>query len=292
MGGASSSYTSSEQSAQAFLSQQFSGSCDISCTNRQDNVNVDIINSIIGGDISLTQTCSVNSSCMVSGSSDAASDVLFKAANSSNAKDTGGLFSGSLFNIDSAVSMSRQDIKQTILQSTSESCKMSSLNEMNNITILAANSVIGGSIKIGQTGSVSGQCKLGSNMSAAATATAMASNTATSGKDKKGSSGMMYMIVGVVIVMAVTYVFAKMYTGNVATEEQEAKIKDVESARAKAGCPGGVGAIKGDDGEFVIDPLTRRPICPPADIKPVAPTMNFDFGNLLKKKTPAKRRRF
>lgn len=288
MGGISSSSASSEQSAQAFLSQQFYGSCDITCTNIQSNINIDIINSIVGGDINLTQQCSVNANCMVSGSSDATSDVLFKATNSSNAKDTGGLFGGNLFNIDKASSMSRQDIKQTILQSTTENCKLATLNQMNDITILAANSVIGGSINIGQTGSTAGQCQLQNNLTAAATATALASNTATSGKDKKGQKkgGSTTLITAVIFIgaLAVIYILARMYVGNAEETQQQQNIQEVEMARAKAGCPGGLKPILNSKGSPIIDPLTRKPICPPLDIKPVSPTINVDVGKSFGKK--------
>src|SRR6187399_337736 len=118
-GGISTSNSSSFQSAAAYLSQNSQESCDITCTNIANEINIDIINSVIGGDINLTQSCSVNSSCLMGSASDATSDILFKCANSSNAKNAGGLFN---FSADYANTMSRQQMKQTIIQSTSESC--------------------------------------------------------------------------------------------------------------------------------------------------------------------------
>ena len=266
MGGSQSTSTS-EQSAQAYLSQQFYGSCNISCTNIQSGINIDIINSVIGGDINLTQKCSVDANCMVSNVADATTDVLFKAANSSNAKNAANLFSGDILNFDSATSASRQDIKQTILQSTTETCKMASLNQMTNVNILAANSRIGGSINLSQDGSTQGTCQLGNNFTAAAAATAMANNSAASGKDKKGqkkgaSTGLITILV-IVGVGVVIYIIARMYNGNATKNEETSLLKQVAQARAEAGCPGGLAAMKDKAGNFIIDPTTNRPVCPP-----------------------------
>jgi len=265
--GISGSSASSDQSAQAFLSQQFSGSCDITCTNTMDNINIDIINSVVGGDVSLTQTCSVDASCMISGSSDATSDIMFKAANSSNAKNASAPFS---FNADFASSSSRQDIKQSILQSTTQTCKMASLNQMNDITILAANSVIGGSIAIGQTGSVAGKCQLSNNLSAAATATALASNTATSGKDKKGSKkGGSAVVIGIFVILGiciVIYIASKMYTGSRDSAAEKSYADTVNNVKAAAGCAGGKKALTDPtSGKFLFDQITGKPVCPPMD---------------------------
>ena len=245
--GVSNSKSTSEQSAEAYLAQSFYGSCNITCTNIQSGINIDIINSVIGGDINLTQKCSVDASCMISNSSDATSDVLFKSANSSNAKNASNLFSGSVFNFDSATSESRQNIKQTIIQSTTEKCKMASLNQMTDVNILAANSRIGGSINLSQDGSTQGNCQLGNNFTAATTATAMATNKATSGKDKKGqkkgSKAGIGSILGFVVVMVVVFIIARMFTGGQKKKAAIATTELVAAARAEAGCPGGAKPI-------------------------------------------------
>jgi hypothetical protein len=263
--GSSTSISTSEQAASAYMSQQFSGSCDITCSNIAENVSIDLINSIVGGSINLTQTCSVDASCMVSNSSDATSDIMFKAANSTNAKNASNLYSGDLFNADWAQSSSRQNIKQKIIQNTTETCKMASLNQMKDISILAANSVIGGSINIGQTGSTSGQCQLSNNFSAAASATAMASNTATSGKDKKGQKGG-FGILAIIVLAVVVYIVAKFYVNNRNTDQFDSESQAADIARAKAGCLGGVKPMMDSSGNPIIDPRTHRPVCPPPNV--------------------------
>lgn len=290
--GASSSKTSSEQSAEAYLAQQFYGSCDVTCSNIESGINIDIINSVIGGNINLTQKCAVDANCAVSSTSDATSDVLFKASNSSNAKNASDLFSGSVFNFDNAVAESRQDIKQTIIQNTTETCKMASLNQMTDVNILAANSRIGGSINLDQSGSTQGTCQLGNNFSAAATATAMATNKATSGKDKKGqkkgSKAGIGSILGFVAVMAIIFVMARMFTSGQKRKAASQTMEQVAMARAEAGCPGGgKPVVDAKTGKPIIDPRTMRPICPPPSFTPppqAAPVINIDVGDLVNKK--------
>jgi hypothetical protein len=287
--GSSVSTSSSEQSAQAFIAQQFSGSCNITCTNIAQGINIDLINTVVGGSLELTQSCSVDANCLISGTSDATSDVLFKATNSTNAKNAGNVFSGDLFNFDYASSASRQDIKQRIVQSTTQTCKMASLNQLDNLSILAVNSQIGGNIAIGQTGSTSGQCQLTNNLSAAASATAMASNTATSGKDKKGSkkggSGVIIGIFAILGLAVVTYIVAKLYTSSRDTAATNKRNNAINIEKAKAGCLGG--------GKAVLDTKTGLPlldefgkaICPPPNLSAAQKleiSLTGGEGNIMK----------
>lgn len=281
--GQSVSTSSSEQSAQAFIAQQFSGSCNITCTNIAQGINIDLINTVVGGSLELTQSCNVDANCMISGSSDATSDVLFKATNSTNAKNAGNIFSGDLFNFDYASSASRQNIKQKIIQNTTQTCKMASLNQLDNLSILAVNSEIGGNIAIGQTGSTSGQCQLQNNLSAAASATAMASNTATSGKDKKGSKkGSSSIFIGIFAILGlciVVYIVAKIYTSSRDTNLTKERNNMINLEKAKAGCLGG--------GKAILDKKTGLPlldefgkaVCPPINLS-AAQKLDINVNNL------------
>jgi len=151
---------------------------------------------------------------------------------------------------------------------------LASLNQLSNLSILAANSVIGGSINIGQTGSTSGQCQLQNNMSAAASATAMASNSAQSGKDKKGqkkgSSAIIITVVGIFVVLVIIFIISKLYTSerdsNVLTSEK----LEAARARAVAGCMSGE-PIKNAQGQIVIDPDTNHAICPHVPLEMPSP---------------------
>lgn len=214
--GSSRSYNESVQNASANITQQYSGTCQVSCVNTIDNTNIDIINSTIGGDVDITQTCSANGQCLFNNTMDATSDIMFKAANSSNAMNAGSWLSG-LFNTDISENESIQNIQENITQAIDQECKVTSTNQMNNVDIFAANSYIGGNIAIGQYGSANGNCQLDSTMTASDYATGTIDNCATSGKKVKKKCGagkggigitqiIIYLIVAVIVFVVIIVV--------------------------------------------------------------------------------------
>jgi hypothetical protein len=266
--GGSSSKSTSEQSADLYMSQQFSGTCNVTCDNTIDNLSIDIINTTVGGDISVNQSCSTNAQCLIGSTSDATSDVMFAAANSSNATDAGSILNP--LNFDKSVSDSRQSIKISNSQATSEQCNVSSINQMSNVTIFAANSTIGGSISINQQGSTQGNCQLTNSMSAAAYASGQASNESKSGKDKKAGkfTFLTYLVIGIVVIVIVS-IIAKVMAGKSKQSEMSAEDMALAQARAAAGCPGGGKPVMDPrTNKPFIDPRTKGPICPPPPLFP------------------------
>jgi len=264
-GNFSKSKATSDQSANIFLTQQFSGSCNITCENTMSNVSIDLINSTVGGDVSITQACSTDGTCMIGSAMDSTMDVLFKAGNSSSAKNAAtGLVSAG--NIDVSKSSSRQEVRMNSYQNTNETCNIGSYNEMTNVSIFAANTTIGGNVDIGQTGSTGGNCSLSNTMSASASATGISDNISHSGKGGKGS------IVNIIIIIAillVAFFIAKSIAGNSQTNEQQRVNMELAMARAQAGCPGGQQPIMNPKtGLSYIDTKTMRPICPYPNMNP------------------------
>ena len=186
--GYSKSVADSTQTANANLTQQYSGSCNIQCNNEMNNVSVDIVNSQIGGDVEVTQVCSVNGQCMFNTSQNAVVDVMFKAANSTTAGNAGSWLAG-LYNKDFSSSKSYQEINENIQQTIDQTCNITSTNSMNNVSIYAANSQIGGNVVIDQQNNAQGGCTLQTSMSATAMATGTADNCALTGKKAKKSCG-------------------------------------------------------------------------------------------------------
>lgn len=230
------------------------------------NVDIDLINTNIGGGILLTQSCTTNGNCVSNNSMDATSDISFKGLQSSNAGQAWSIWSGNPFSFDTAVNISRQTMKETILQTSNQKCNVSSLNQMNDISIYAQNSNIGGAIKLSQTGDVSsGSCQMGNIMTAAAKATGISQQTASSGKDKKAQSGLgtVAVIIISIAVLVVIFILAKIILGNVRSTKFSDEMSLATSARAKAGCPGGLKAMKSPSGKVVIDPRNNLPVCPP-----------------------------
>ena len=270
--GASQSSVESASSASAFLTQQFSSSCDVSCQNIISGVNETLVNTIVGGSLTFNQTCSANGTCLSGNAMDATANVMLKAANSTNAKNANNLFTGSILNFDSSDIDSRMNIKESINQSANETCNVSSYNQMNDISIFALNSEIDGDIAFNQTGSAVGQCQLNNNMTAAAYATGLMQNQAASGKDKKGQkfgekSGktqvLLYAIIGIVVVVIVVIV-GKAISGGSSKKEKKKQEEAAFEAMVAAGCGEGREILKDlKTGKPIKNPQTGRPMCTP-----------------------------
>ena len=269
MGGASSTVYSN-QDAQLYLTQQFSGTCNVQCTNIMSGVSIDLINTTLTGGIKISQSCSTNAQCIISSNMDAVADVVLKAKNAGSAESTSawtGQFGASRVDVES-----RQSIKESLVQQSNQSCNISSVNQMNDISIYAQNSSIEGGIEIDQTGNVEGSCSLDASFSEAASALGESDNSGMAGKkankkmggqNKKGAKmTQLTYIVALIVIGVVVYSIAKMMTGG-SEKKEKAKQKNLEiQAARKMGCPGGLDPITDDKGEVIVDMKTMRPKCP------------------------------
>lgn len=193
----------SNQRGTAYITQQFAGTCEIVCENIIGDVDETIINSYIEGDVGISQTCSTNGSCLIGSNSDALSDIAFVAKNSSNAS------SSKIIGDADAVSEGRQQIRQNFRQSSNEKCNITSYNQTGNVSILAANSYIGGNVQINQQGSSSGQCQLNNSLTAAARASGDLEDDTKAKKDKAAKFSMITWIAIAVVVLVVAGMMAK-----------------------------------------------------------------------------------
>lgn len=210
----SSAVSSSTQVANTNITQQYSGTCKISCNNTMNNVDATAVNSNVDG-IYVTQSCAVNGQCMMNSTANALADVVLKAQNAASQALS--------WLPSSTTTLSYQEINENIQQYVNQTCKITSSNEMNNVNVYAVNSNIANGIHIGQTGTVKGSCALSNLMSATAKATEMADNCAASGKSakKKACSGkgggigslILYGIIGIVLFTAVMMVIKYMKGG-------------------------------------------------------------------------------
>lgn len=181
----STSDTDSKQISNAKLMQNYNGTCNISCQNSISNASITAINDKIGGSIEMTQDCSVDAQCTFNVSQSALTDIIFKATNSTAAASGAGALGGNVVDITNSHSSSYQEINQNIQEIINQKCDITSVNDMNNVSIYAANSNIGGNLQIGQYGKVGGSCALQASMSATAMAQGTSNNCAASGKGKK-----------------------------------------------------------------------------------------------------------
>lgn len=216
--GASNSKNQSIQRGKVNITQDFSGTCDVTCQNSMKDINVTVVNSTVGGSIDIDQTCSTNANCLINNNMDATSDVIFKATNTSNASGAWSAFSLDPFDFETAENLSRQVLKDKINQRAVETCKISSYNQMDNVSIFAENSTIGGNISVTQDASTLGNCYLDSTMTASAYASGQTTNVATSGKQKKSSkfgNKSKLAKIGIYIAIAVVVVIVLVITAKV-----------------------------------------------------------------------------
>lgn len=269
MGGASSTVYSG-QDAQLYLTQQFSGSCNVQCSNIMSGVSVDLINTTVTGGIRISQSCSTNAQCLISSNMDAIADVVLKAKNAGSAESTSawlGQIGKSKVDVES-----RQSIKESLVQQSNQKCNISSVNQMNDVSIYAENSSISGGIEIDQTGNVEGSCSLNASFSEAASALGESDNSGMAGKkankkmggtQKKGAKlTQLTYIVALIVIGVVVYSIAKMITGGSEKKEKaKQRAREIEAAK-QMGCPGGLEPIKDSKGEVIVDTRTMRPKCP------------------------------
>jgi len=290
--GSSHSKAISEQNAEIQIAQIYKGTCDVTCQNIQSDISVDLINSVVGGGIIFDQSCSTNANCIFGNTMDATSDVLFKATNSSNAKNAWSGWTADPFNFDNAESKSRQNIREAITESVSEQCKLSSYNQMNDINIFSANSQIGGGIEFNQTSNTSGKCVLDNNMSAAAYATGMAQNTATSGKDKKGqklgdksSLFRLFTYIGIgLVILIVTIIVAKLITNHF----RKTRLPEGIPRFGVRGSRGGLPPVQCPSGtQLMLNPETRMFSCARTGRAPVPPRVAPRAGGVRRRPSVA-----
>lgn len=279
--GLSDSSSTSIQEAEAGITQRYQGTCNIRCDNAISDVNLILIGAEVRGDVAITQECTLDGQCLFNNSMGAISDVAFAATNSSNAKNAAqGILS---INLDFSRAESRQFVNQNINQAIANACELTSSNTMNNVTLFAANTNIGGNVLFTQAGNTKGTCTFESLMNAAAYASATATNTAESGKDKKG--GPLETIASVVAVVVLLVVF-----GVVASRFAGPKCP---SGAKKEKCTPGArknGRVCGADGYFPCKPAAKSAE-KPQEAKPTRlaaqPAKPAKTPKLIKKGVPA-----
>lgn len=197
--GLSDASATSEQQANASISQQYYGQCNFVCSETMNDIVIDLSNSVLNGGITISQQCSVDGHCSMNANLNAYSSIYLKAKNSAQATDAGNWWSGFAGNITVSNADSYQNINQYLAQTVSQTCNMNSSNDMNNVLIFAQNSDLNGGIVISQSGEANGSCDLNASMTATAYATGQVQNTASSGK--KGDKN----LIGTILIVAVVF---------------------------------------------------------------------------------------
>lgn len=175
----------SQQGANAYITQNYAGSCAVECDNTMSGVSFDFINSALDGNLDITQSCAANAQCVFNSTSNALADVLFSAQNSTTS--AAGIFPS--WSSSFASSASYQQINERVMQHITQTCNVVSANDASNVSVFAENSTIGGNVVFSQSGSSTGDCQFNNMMSATDIATGSATNCSTAGKKGKKACG-------------------------------------------------------------------------------------------------------
>lgn len=242
----STTYSKSVQNASQTINQSYSGTCDITCENVTQNTNVTCIDCNIGGNVEVDQTCSANGNCVFNTNQQATADVVFKANEVASATPPA-IWEKAIpgFDVQSATSISRQNITENINQAVTQSCNVGSVNQLNNTNIFLADTTVGGSILVNQAGSTQGTCALNSMMEANAYATGTTDNCSATGKKasktcsgkggKKIGSTLVWIVVGLAVI-AILFIIAKVI-GNKSKAKSAANAQRASATPQRAGVP-------------------------------------------------------
>jgi hypothetical protein len=194
----SGSSSKSEQYGQSSVAQQYVGTCNVTCSNLASNIVIDLSNTTVDGGVNITQECTVDANCMFQVTQDATASVMFAASNSSNASDAGGVVG--VGNSDKSESDGYQDIRESINNSISQTCNLTSSNDLENVKIYAANSDLSGGINIDQSANAAGSCSMNASMTAAAYSSGQMQNESASGKYAKGDKGESLVAIATILI--------------------------------------------------------------------------------------------
>jgi hypothetical protein len=200
------SSATSEQTNLSDISQSYSGTCAINCSNSIGDINYIFKDSSVD-DIEFTQACTLDANCLIAANVATTTDLLAKAQNSAAIKDAAKAFvdiSGASANISNTSTRQNNIVK--IRNAVNEQCTEGTINSMGNFNILADGSTLH-KIKVAQTGEGSGRCGLDATMNATAHLMSESDNASTIDRGK-GTFSFAGVIAAIVIFCMIMGAFA------------------------------------------------------------------------------------
>ena len=200
--------------------QVASNTCLARCEPTAENVRIIIDNGSQIGDVTITQTCNVDSLCSMKTSLESISTQQLESIQASQAinQDSPSLLTWPSIGIAGAVNMTFQSLQNTVTQVIDNNCEAVSQQTARNILVYANdNSQVGG-FTLTQESSVTAQCAMESSGSVLNSQTAFTDQYASS-----GNGSMIIIIIGVILValMAFAFLLLKLYLDAEAKRKME-----------------------------------------------------------------------
>jgi hypothetical protein len=192
-----------EQQSNLAINQQFFGTCGFSCTNSNSGNSIIIRNSKIKGGINFNQTCKIDANCTLSANLDALADSVFESKIDSVTKDAG------LLKSDTTEINIYQNMRQSILQKAQVTCGVSSVNKIENNTVVIEDSQIADGISFNQDAYSGGACMLSNFLSSSAKTLGQQQTKTVTGKNLLSIEVIIIIVIFLVIVGACIYFLRK-----------------------------------------------------------------------------------
>lgn len=237
--------TTSLQEANSKIAQTYTGICSIQCVAVTQNLSVVIIDSNISGGITISNECSVDSTCSINSSLQAtnSADLAFFGAQSGIGVDQTPRFlqlDYSVIDVTNNYIYNEQRINLETTQDTYQSCDLVSSAALTDVTIYSQNSNIEGGITVANSASNAGACTLESSMLAQANSTALTdvnqfgsgtkAATKGSGKNKGAIWTWIAVIIGVLIIAYIVIAIIRSSTKKNKSKEEQIEMEQMNDA--------------------------------------------------------------
>jgi hypothetical protein len=205
--GSSATKVNVKQQSNLAINQQFFGACGFNCNNSISGNSIIIRNSKIKGGINFNQTCKIDANCTLSANLDALADSVYQSKVDSVTKDAG------IAQSDKTEVGVYQNMRQSILQKAQVSCGVSSVNKIENNTVVVEDSQIADGISFNQDAYSGGACMLTNFLSASAKTLGQQETKTVTGKNLISIGAIIVIIVILIIIGACVYFFRKSTSG-------------------------------------------------------------------------------
>jgi hypothetical protein len=205
MGGLFSANTTVQANTQTLLNsitQTSAASCAATCTEVQSGNTVFLINSSAAS-ITFNQSCTVDATCQITNSVQAAANALQKTLQSGTASSS--LFS-SIIGVNTNVQNANQVIQQAVTQDLDSTCS-NGASQVQDANLVYAQDSSTGAIAFNQNSNVTSQCVLSNLAKGTASATQQADLQANAGTT---GSATIIAIVVIIAIIIVVFVIVKM----------------------------------------------------------------------------------
>lgn len=222
-----------QQTANAEITQRYTGVCNIQCIASTSNVSVIIIDSNIEGGITVTNECSLDATCNMNATQQASNQAslqYFGVQEASTAPGLSAQFGSTAKNTIYASQTFNLETNQILTQE----CNLVSSADLTNVTIYAQSSNLTGGITVANSASNGGACVLEASMVATSEATGLVENNQTAkgtkvAKKGNNKSAIWIWIGAIIIAIIIIFIIIAIAKKGKAKSPEEKALEDAKT---------------------------------------------------------------